>query len=246
MALISIPDYLHNCTNAEKSKLMIKDSNNTTILSFDTLANYLGFKYFNYVTPHNLADAFESFKAITLPDMLKAYEAYELEYNPISNYDSNEKDIKQLMHGLKTTTRTPNLTNATTHGLTQTTSFTNRETENDVTTYDSQTFRPDDKTTESGSTTTGNTGTDSTSTTGTDTTTETYSLTTFVEGDNTYSGDDIEINTNKKSGNIGVTTSQQMLQSEKDLRMSPILEIYLDKFVNNYCFMRLNYFSDEE
>ena len=245
MPLTLITDYLHNCTNAEKAKLMIKDGN-TTILSFDNLANYIGFKYFNYVTPHNLADAFESFKAITLADMLKAYKAYELEYNPISNYDSNEKDIKQLMHGLKTTTRTPNLTNATTHGLTQTTSFANRETENDVTTFDSQTFRPDDRTTESGTTTTGNTGTDSTSTTGTDTTTETYSLTTFVEGDNTYSGDDIEINTNKKSGNIGVTTSQQMLQSEKDLRMSPILEIYLDKFVNNYCFMRLNYFSDEE
>ena len=61
----------------KKAKLMIKDGN-TTILSFDNLANYLGFKYFNYVTPHNLADAFESFKAITLPDMLKAYNAYEL------------------------------------------------------------------------------------------------------------------------------------------------------------------------
>ena len=245
MALISIPDYLHNCTNAEKAKLMIKDGNKT-ILSFDNLANYLGFKYFNYVTPHNLADAFESFKSITLPDILKAYNAYELEYNPISNYDSNEKDVKQLLHGLKTTTRTPNLTNATQHGLTQTTSFTNRETENDVTTFDSTTFRPDDRTTESGTTTTGNSGTDSTSTTGTDTTIETYDLTTFVEGGTTYSGDEIEINTNNKSGNIGVTTSQQMLQSEKDLRMSPILEIYLDKFINNYCFMRLNYFSEEE
>lgn len=245
MALISIPEYLHTCTNAEKAKLMIKDGN-TTILSYDNLANYLGFKYYNFVTPHNLADAFESFKAITLPDMLKAYKAYELEYNPISNYDSNEKDVKQLLHGLKTTTRTPNLTNATQHGLTQTTSFTNRETENDVTTFDSQNFRPEDRTTESGTTTTGNTGTDSTSTTGTDTTTETYDLTTFVEGGTTYSGDEIEINTNTKSGNIGVTTSQQMLQSEKDLRMSPILEIYLDKFINNYCFMRLNYFSDEE
>jgi hypothetical protein len=244
MALISIPDYLHNCTNAEKAKLMIKDGN-TTILSFDNLANYIGFKYFNYVTPHNLADAFESFKAITLPDMLKAYRAYELDYNPISNYDSSEKDVKQMLHGLKTTTRTPNLTNATTHGLTQTTSFTNRETENDVTTFDSQNFRPDDRTTESGTTTTGNTGTDSTATTGTDTTTETYDLTTFVEGGNTYSGDEIEINTNTKSGNIGVTTSQQMLQSEKELRMSPILEIYLDKFINNYCFMRLNNFSEE-
>ena len=238
MPLTLITDYLHNCTNAEKAKLMIKDGN-TTILSFDNLANYIGFKYFNYVTPHNLADAFESFKSITLPDMLKAYNAYELEYNPISNYDSNEKDIKQMLHGLKTTTRTPNLTNATSHGLTQTTSFTNRETENDVTTFDSQNFRPDDRTTESGTSTTGNSGTDSTSTTGTDTTTETYDLTTFVEGGTTYSGDEIEINTNNKSGNIGVTTSQQMLESEKDLRMNPILEMYLDKFINNYCFMRL-------
>ena len=261
----TLPQIFNEMTTAQKAFFAITEvsgGNTITIASSADVINYIKFKYFNYTTPLDLTDCFTSYKAITLSDMLKAYHAYEMEYNPIHNYDRDEKNIRQKAIGTDTTThtpnttvtRTPNITNATTHGLTQTTSYTNRETMNDVTTYDSTNYRPDDKTTESGSTSTADTGTDSTATTGTettattgtDTTTNSHTATSLTDDNTTYSGNEVEIATNKMSGNIGVMSTQQMLNAERDLRMSPIIEIYLDKFVNNYCFMRLNYFDSEE
>ena len=261
----TLPQIFSEMTSAQKAFFAIVDTStlpNTTIATSENVIDYIKRKYFNYVTPLDLTECFISYKNITVADMIKAFKAYEMEYNPIHNYDRDEKNIRQKAIGTDTTThtpnttvtRTPNITNATTHGLTQTTSFTNRETINDVTTYDSTNYRPDDKTTESGSTSTADTGTDSTATTGTettqttgtDTTTNSHTATSLTDDNTTYSGNEVEIATNKMSGNIGVMSTQQMLTAEKDLRLSPILEIYLDKFVNSYCFMRLNYFDSEE
>lgn len=40
----------------------------------------------------------------------------------------------------------------------------------------------------------------------------------------------------EKYGNLGVTTSQQMLESELELRKRNIYNEYLDRFINEYCF----------
>lgn len=51
----------------------------------------------------------------------------------------------------------------------------------------------------------------------------------------TFSGDKVETHDFKRNGNIGVTTSQQMIESEISLRMKNLLDMYVDGFIANYC-----------
>ena len=53
---------------------------------------------------------------------------------------------------------------------------------------------------------------------------------------NDLTAHEVEINTNKTYGNIGVTTSQQMLQSEIDLRKQHLIRQYIDRFCKDYMF----------
>ena len=137
----------------------------------------------------------------------KLFDAYDLIYDPIGNYDMEEKMTNDI------TTMA--------HGKTETKSFTNRETETgrdytrtpnttvtdekNVYGYNSSAPSPDrkDVVKETGTedidetVTTKERGSEVIGNSGTDTNTRNYTLT--------------------RSGNIGVTTSQQMLESELDL-----------------------------
>lgn len=109
---------------------------------------------------------------------LKLWQTMTFEYNPIENYDMEEKmtgDITAIQYG-KTNTRTANLNTSSTH---------------DVQGFNSATYNPSDRDT------TAETGTDTNAESGTDTHTRNYTLT--------------------RHGNIGVTTSQQMIESERAL-----------------------------
>ena len=120
----------------------------------------------------------------------RLWDIYNAEYNPISNYDMTESEHegKKLDYG-RTDTRTDNLTQTDTPGVTVT--------ENDsVYGFNSTDPSPSNKreTSQTGHNTIANTGTQA----------------------NVASGED-SIITNRtltRSGNIGVTTSQQMIQSE--------------------------------
>lgn len=168
----------------------------------------------------------------------KQYATLSAEYNPIENYNMTENmtnDITEIEHGhvvtrvLDTTDeRTPNVTEERTddltHGKTGTETTTpdlTTTTDNGITGFNSAT---DVHTGETQTTNTGtneieyntadtDSGTVTTTTTGTDTTTQSGSITDTNTGTDTHTHN-YELT---RSGNIGVTTTQQMLKSEQEL-----------------------------
>lgn len=141
-----------------------------------------------------------------------------------------------------TQTNTAGITTTTTNGAAEITSV------NLVSAYDSNDFTNHDKnTTTSGENTqeVKNTGADTIAYSGKDTTTNNLTDTTTynntIESNIKY-GHNIDNTTTydtllKRVGNIGVTTSQQMIESEYILRLKhSLIELFLTEFIRNYCF----------
>lgn len=138
----------------------------------------------------------------------KLWDTMSYEYNPIENYSMTEQmtnDETVIDYG-KTTTRTDNLAHTKTGTDARTPNLTT-DTDNGVYGFNSVTDVPSDKQTQTErgtdtttyNTTDADTGTQAAAETGQDTHTRNYTLT--------------------RSGNIGVTTSQQMIESERNLWM---------------------------
>lgn len=172
----------------------------------------------------------------------KLWNTLSFEYNPIENYSMVETmtgDRTEITYG-KTDTRTPNITENRTPDITTTVTPNTTETRTPNTTetrtpettetvntdaqgFNSSSFVPTDKQTTintgtetitvSGSETVAKTGTETTTEAGTEARTTTGTDTTRQSGSDTH-----ERNyTLTRSGNIGVTTSQQMIESEREL-----------------------------
>lgn len=170
----------------------------------------------------------------------KEWETMSIEFNPIENYSMVEKmtdDITTIEHGL-THTRTDNTTHTKTGTETTTPNLTERETPNltenvspnvtnsgtsSVYGFNSSSPVPSNGSTatQSGTTTTTNTGTTTTTRTGNEILTHNTSDkdTGTVTDKDTGTDKNTHNYTLTRSGNIGVTTSQQMLQSSRDLYM---------------------------
>ena len=130
-------------------------------------------------------------------------------------------------------------------------------TENEVSAFDSSSYQPSEKTTvdEDGTVTVNGTGTDTFNHTGTDTLNNSGTETTDNTGTDTldhsgtdtvdYSGtikdeNDVTVQSShggRTHGNIGVTTSQQMLQAELDISRWNIIQQITDLFVTEFCIM---------
>lgn len=139
----------------------------------------------------------------------KLYNTLSFEYDPINNYDMTETET---VTGSNSDTRLNTGTTETEHTGTQGTSETNTvtgsgSTDNTIFGFNSSTAS-DDSGSETSST---NTGTGSSTRTDNLTDTRTDNLS------ETNSGSHSESRSLTRSGNIGVTTSQQMIQSERDL-----------------------------
>ena len=121
----------------------------------------------------------------------KWFEAFELEYNPLENYDRNEswhEDIVDI--GSSGTTGAKSDNNTVT---------------NDVSAMDSSSYSPHDKSTVNGS--------------------ESY------ESDTDNSNDRDLDHRGRIHGNIGVTTSQQMLESEIKVQAINVYDLASDLFL---------------
>lgn len=155
-------------------------------------------------------------------ELTRIYDALTAEYNPIWNYDRNE-DTNETDKPDNVVTRTHNNTDTQTNNNTDT--RTNRYdvvtqqdvdavTENTTSAYNSNDYQPDNKTTyNAGKTTVGNDGTITDAHTGTITDAHTGTITDTEKGTRS--------NVTRKShvwGNIGVTTSTQMIESETLIR----------------------------
>ena len=198
----------------------MKDSENNYILNGTTVTNYLKYTYGLYKTRADLHTLWSMYNAIHYADFLRAYAAYTADYNPLDNYNGTETNVYLNNDGI--------VTERTSHGKITTITANNVETENQVTTFESTTYRPDSKSTQTGSTTNADSGT-------TATTTEHSTATLEIDG-TTYTADNVHGEIKNRHGNLGVTTNFQMITGEMDLRKNPIAMLYIDEFVNTYAY----------
>lgn len=144
--------------------------------------------------------------------------AINIEYNPLENYDRIEEGLE---HQTDEGSNSSNRNDSRTDNLKETTTGSNSGTsENTVSAFDSSSYQPSDKneTISNNSMTVENTGT--------------QSQTGTVNGTN--SNDMNRTHNLRAHGNIGVTTSQQMLQSEIDVAMFNLYDKIADIFLQEY------------
>lgn len=202
----------------------IVDDDSTVIVHDTTVRNYIKTHYNMFYMTESLNMCFGVYMATTRHDFITMYKAWTMEYEPLENYNKNETTTHIKNVGNEKTSNTGDITS---NGTTENDNENSPTTKHYTTTYDNAT----ENRLESYDISTGKTSTDSTTTQNTSTETE-YKTTTL----NDMTAHEVEINTNKTFGNIGVTTSQQMLQSEIDLRKQHLIQMYLDTFCRQYMF----------
>ena len=152
----------------------------------------------------------------------KQWETLKFQYNPIENYSMTEEmnnDQTIDIYG-KTRTRTDNLTHTKTGTETRTPDLTDTTTPNLTTTSDNSVYGfNSESAVPTGEQTQNSTGTNINTRTGTDT--QEYNTTESDNGTQNEADGGQDTHTRNyhltRSGNIGVTTSQQMISSERDL-----------------------------
>ena len=158
-----------------------------------------------------LVKKFDSYNKLMASNLKSQLDVMKATYNPIENYDNNEESTTTI--GVKEENfKKGTNTDTTEVGQGQIT------TKSDVTSYETNTFAAADKVTtdESARTTTTTLGER------TDIRTEKEHIDTFIK---------------RIHGNVGVTTSQQMIESELELRKRNVITEYLTEFATMYFFI---------
>lgn len=145
----------------------------------------------------------------------KLYNSTQLEYNPIENYDRKE-DITETREISK---ETSGKTSGTTSEVTEAESTANNETKRDVSAENATDYQPDTR--DIGTGTINDSGT--------------RDLNLKSENSGDESSLDKFTHTNRTHGNIGVTTSQQMIQSERELVRYVIYDEIAEDYRDAFC-----------
>lgn len=154
----------------------------------------------------------------------KLYDTTVLEYNPIENYDRMEDwtdtDDETSTSARDNTRNTTNTVKSTsTNEIMNSVNVTDQNTAFNAGLADHAKQITDGHTTENGSITNTETGKD----------TENENVNGGRTGRHTKTG--------RAHGNIGVTTSQQMIQSERDLVIFNLYDVIAESFIENFCLM---------
>lgn len=247
ITLIGLENYL----NPERSlfdKLTLPDGIDKDTLIGSIVLRCQEFELL-YSDPEFLIDAIDIWGRKNYRTFDKWVKALNIEYDPLYNYDRTEEyeDVHDgnfsregSMDSSGSNTRTDNLTD--TDNLTRTDNLANSTTPGTTVThsekaYNDTNFVETSKDAQTGSISGTNTGT--VTNTGSVTHTGTQG-TIYSDGvDNDESGSDHYKNTHtaRLYGNIGVTTSQQMLTAELDVARWNMYEHIADLFANEFCIM---------
>lgn len=154
----------------------------------------------------------------------KLYDTTVLEYNPIENYDRMEDwtdtDDETSTSARDNTRNTTNTVKSTsTNEIMNSVNVTDQNTAFNAGLADHAKQITDGDTTENGTITNTETGKD----------TENENVNGGRTGRHTRTG--------RAHGNIGVTTSQQMIQSERDLVVFNLYDVIAESFIENFCLM---------
>lgn len=177
---------------------------------------------------HYLYGCFISYKALNETNYLKVLDALDTEYNPIENYNRTETTtvtdtMGEQSHKFGEFDVEVSEQHTETVNGTQTTTNENKLSKNP---YDSSSYYETEKNNDS-------------MTVGqrTDTaTTDPVTTTTSERLNKDLAYTDTHTTTSHTTGNIGVTSTQQMLQQEIELRKQSIIQAYYDNFINQYTF----------
>ena len=207
-------------------KLALPDGVDRSLL-VNNLVMELGCLEVLYPSAPFMADMVELWSNKELPTWERLYSAMKIEYNPIENYDRQEEWTDE-----RDETRESSVSDSTIlDGQTQnsgsvTHAVQNMTTDRKVTGYNSNSLVPQAQDVEHGSTV----DTDSTRQDVDSTTTRTGGGTEDIDGTTTHKG--------RVHGNIGVTTSQQMLTSELELvPQLNIINYIISSFKNRFCIL---------
>ena len=192
-----------------------------------------------YADPEFMRSAINVWSKKCYDTFSKWVSALKKEYDPLENYDRIEDWQDSGNRGLQSTTgRSSNNTRTfdnqdkrTIDTQNQRSIDTDTTTENTVSAFDSSEYQPSEKTQVD------NGGTDTMNNTGTDTVD--YSGTIedelFEGATGSENESNITIHGGRIHGNIGVTTSQQMLQAELDVRRFNLIDQITDMFILEFC-----------
>lgn len=158
-----------------------------------------------------LVKKFDSYNTLMSSNLKSQLDVMKINYNPIENYDRNEES---------TTTTGAKEENFKKGANTDTTEVGQGviTTKSDVTSYESNTFADADKVT-------------------TDESARTTTTTMGSRSDVRSEKEHIDKFVNHIHGNVGVTTSQEMIESEVSLRKRNVVTEYLTEFANMYFFI---------
>lgn len=184
-------------------------------------------------TPDQLNEKFALFKLVYLDFANGIYEALKAQYNILDNYNGKETrtitESNTKTGAIETTGNNTNNTSTTGENTNNTSTNTTGTNTEKVTTFETENL----KTAGGADTTTDSTTTDTTTTSNTLTGTSTANTT---QKFNNLSDSRHYAETTQRAGNLGVTTSQQMVMSELDLRSKYICaKMVVDKFIEVYC-----------
>lgn len=212
----TISEEIQELTTTQKQAFDIKKNNNVLIDSATALS-FFDIKYGEFTMPKKLYNSWILYKNTTITDLIRAYDAFYAEYNPIDNYDGVEEVTHLEKHG--TVSKTSG------GSSTETSTANNINTINSVAPFDSADMTNNDKSVNSGSSENviSNDNTETTEYTDTSLGTET--------------AHDITKDTIRKHGNLGVTMTQQMIREEIELRFKPVIIEYLTRFVYEYGYL---------
>lgn len=218
MALLTIMG-LYNYDNTIFDNLMLPDGVDKPTL-IDNIVLETAELECIYPTPVFLKTAIGLWSNVQFLTWDRVYSAMNLDYNPIENYDRQETETTtgtRAHSGKDTTTRSGTVSETgSTTASTQGTASESGTTTNKIAGFDSTTLVDHDSSTGSNTRQASDSSTGSSTRSGSDSSTQE-----LTHGEQIA---DSGSRTSRIHGNIGVTTSQQMLQSELDL--APNLNIY--------------------
>lgn len=186
-----------------------------------------------YADPYFMRAAIGTWSSKHYRTFEKWITALNIEYNPLENYDRQE-NWTDTLDSDTTYESIDNTEDNNTQSVTVSTSSEGSQTdngsvENTVSAFDSNTYQPSDKSTSDNNT--------STSTESSSDTSSTAGLTHNSTITDTGTKDDTSVHSGRVHGNIGITTSQQMLQSELDIARFNIIQQITDLFLTEFCIM---------
>lgn len=163
----------------------------------------------------------------------KLYKSMFEEYNPIWNVDANEvetetneRDISRQHTG--TNNETLNLSDAETRNLSDAETVNLTDTKS-VQGFNSNSWSEAEKNVKAGTDTILHTGTDTILHTGTDNTS--------ISNNETVNDDNEKINTKRRTGNIGVTATQDLIKKEREISDFSIVEFITQSFKERFCLL---------